>query len=400
MKKINSKNIKIAFEIAKRSLRNCYLENGIIAGKQHFSDYWARDSFFASFGALELKDFEIVRKNIELFFNYQRADGQIPLRISIGQSVITKLIEDAFGISKTKNRKLFPTYYNDKDIIFKKAKSVDPNSLLVIVCLKYYNKTKDREFLLKNYDKIRKSIQWYNFCNKNKFGFIIENNYCSWADSIKKQGFVLYSNLLYYKALKDFSKINILLNKKQEAKEYYKKAINLKKQINKEFWNEEKEFYSDFLPAGKNYFSTEGNLLAIIFDVADDRKSRKIIDYIDKNKINYPVPSKTNHPEYPEELVFWANRLIGMKGYHNFEHAWLWIGCLDFLARNKIKDEKAEKIMNKIINKLIEFDEVYEVYDNKGKPVFTDYYKSEHPFAWSSGMIVYTLCKARVLKKL
>ncbi|MGF3555305.1 MAG: hypothetical protein ACQXXF_08620, partial [Thermoplasmatota archaeon] len=93
------------------------------------------------------------------------------------------------------------------------------------------------------------------------------------------------------------------------------------------------------------------------------------------------------------------NKLIGIGGYHNFEHAWLWIGCLEFLARKKANDEKAEKIINKIINKVIEFNDVFEVYDNEGKPVFTDYYKSEHPFAWSAGMIIYALFMAGFINK-
>ncbi|MGF3555306.1 MAG: trehalase family glycosidase, partial [Thermoplasmatota archaeon] len=153
----------------------------------------------------------------------------------------------------------------------------------------------------------KKSIEWYNLYNKNDWGFVREDAYCSWADSIKKQGFVLYTNALYYKALLDFSEINAILNKKQEAKNYYEKAIELKKRINKCFWKNKKGFYSDFLPEGKNYFLTEGNLLAILFDIADLERSKKIIRYIDNKKINSPVPSKTNHPKYPKELVFWAN---------------------------------------------------------------------------------------------
>ncbi|MEM2121475.1 MAG: GH116 family glycosyl hydrolase [Candidatus Woesearchaeota archaeon] len=391
---MNDEKIKKAFEIAKNCLRNCYEEHGIIAGRQHFSDYWARDSFFASFGSLELKDYEIVRKNLELFLNYQKQDGQIPLRVSIGQHVLTKLFCDAFKINKkTKNKRLNAIYYNDKDIIFKKAKSTDPNALFIIITLQYYKKTKDKNFLLENYDKIKKSIDWYESYKDKDFGFVKEENYCSWADSIKKNGFVLYTNTLYYKALIDFSKINRILNRKIEAKEYYKKADELKQKINKYFWNEEKGFYSDFLTLGKDYFSTEGNLLTIIFNIADKTKSKKIIKYIDNSKINTPVPSKTNHPKYPKEFVFLPNRILGIEGYHNFEHAWLWIGCLEVLARKKINDKKAKIILDRIINKIIQFNEVYEVYDREGKPVFTDYYKSEHPFAWSSGLIVYILKK-------
>ena len=63
---------KNAFEIAKKSLKECYEKNGIIAGKVHYANHWARDSFYASWGALELGDFEIVKKNLELFLKYMK----------------------------------------------------------------------------------------------------------------------------------------------------------------------------------------------------------------------------------------------------------------------------------------------------------------------------------------
>ena len=54
--------IKEAYGIAVKNLRSCYADHGIIAGLNQFNDYWARDAFYASFGALELKDFLVVKK--------------------------------------------------------------------------------------------------------------------------------------------------------------------------------------------------------------------------------------------------------------------------------------------------------------------------------------------------
>jgi len=58
MKQIKSNLvIKKARAIAADCLRRCYDANGIVAGRHQFNDYWARDSFFASFGALEIKNY-------------------------------------------------------------------------------------------------------------------------------------------------------------------------------------------------------------------------------------------------------------------------------------------------------------------------------------------------------
>lgn len=36
-------------DIAISNLRSCYSRFGILAGRHHFTDYWARDGFFAAF---------------------------------------------------------------------------------------------------------------------------------------------------------------------------------------------------------------------------------------------------------------------------------------------------------------------------------------------------------------
>ena len=56
------KNIAKAIEIATEELRACYFKQGIVAGTHHFTDYWARDAFFASFGSLAIGDTKIVRE--------------------------------------------------------------------------------------------------------------------------------------------------------------------------------------------------------------------------------------------------------------------------------------------------------------------------------------------------
>src|SRR3989344_9245800 len=78
---VNNQLISNAADIAYRDLQRCYREYGIIAGLNHFNDYWARDSFFASCGSLVMGDFDIVRKNLETFIKFQKSSGHIPRRI-------------------------------------------------------------------------------------------------------------------------------------------------------------------------------------------------------------------------------------------------------------------------------------------------------------------------------
>lgn len=97
--------ISRARTIAINNLRACYSSSGILAGQHHFTDYWARDGFFAAFGSMSIGDFEIVEKMAETFFSFQRQDGLIPYRIMTGPVTIGKY----FGSGK-KWAILKPTY--------------------------------------------------------------------------------------------------------------------------------------------------------------------------------------------------------------------------------------------------------------------------------------------------
>ena len=113
--------LRKAHDIALSSLRSCYSQEGIFAGLHQFSDYWARDSLFSSWGALAIGDSGIVRKNLSLLLRNQRANGQIPLRVGdyfIGLKVL--------GINLKQSLK--PRYSQDKDF----SCPTDQNSLLII----------------------------------------------------------------------------------------------------------------------------------------------------------------------------------------------------------------------------------------------------------------------------
>ena len=89
--------------------------------------------------------------------------------------------------------------------------------------------------------------------------------------------------------------------------------------------------------------------------------------------------------------------MLGLSDYHN-GLSWLWLGCASALAKEKAGLEKeAVEILNTIADMIVDYGIVYEIYDNKGKPVKRPLYKAEYPFAWSSGMFLYAVRK--ILKK-
>src|SRR3989442_1899207 len=69
--------IRRGYGIAVRDLRACYNPDGIVAGRLHFNAYWARDGFWALFGALALGDHAQARAQLETFIRYQFPSGML-----------------------------------------------------------------------------------------------------------------------------------------------------------------------------------------------------------------------------------------------------------------------------------------------------------------------------------
>ncbi|MCB0731409.1 MAG: hypothetical protein KDC88_10275 [Ignavibacteriae bacterium] len=103
-------------------------------------------------------------------------------------------------------------------------------------------------------------------------------------DKISHKGFgipmmALSTNCLYYNAYILANKMAKELNLNQENTLLFK-AEQLKKSINKHFWNEEKGIYRFFIGPFGNCDNQEtlGNSYAILFGIADDKQKESIIE--------------------------------------------------------------------------------------------------------------------------
>jgi len=372
---INMSIIDKAYKTAVKDLRENYYPLGIITGNLRRT-YWSWDSFFASFGANRLKDFEIVKKNLLLYLKYQRKDGLLPKRIS---SPLYYLSTIGF---KPRWNLLFPVYHGSYFI----SPSVTQNIIFIIACYDYIVQSKDKKFLEDNYNKILKAMVWISKQDKDNDFLIDEGFGANWAESALKHGEVMFTNICYFKALINFSKIAALLKKKDDARGYSKMAENVKKSINKKFWNG--NYYIDWIDKKKqDYFSSTGNVLAIVWDVADKKKGIKIQQFIMKNKLDL-VPMITNYPSYPWYKSSVFNIIGGLLKYHN-GYSWPWIGCFDAIAKHKLGMKKeSEQVLKRIARLICKHSTTSEIYNSKGKRIKTWVYQSENRFSWTAGLFI------------
>lgn len=374
-----------AVEIAKNDLNDCCKSPGIIAGKRHFDDFWARDSFFASWGFIATKDFEKAKSNLDFFIKFQRLDGLIPRRID--RFYLPRLKYLGIKILRKNLKPIYKGRFNNPNI--------DPNSVFVITAEKYFSASKDSEWLTRNIYSIKKALYWLKQQDIENDGLIDEGNLSNWMDTVSKfknKGATLYSNILAWKALESGEKLHNIVGSQFpiELKEW--KNL-LKEKINQTFWNG--EYFCDWFDDGKrfDYFTTDGNVLAIILGFTTDDQAKLIIRAIKKYFGNEYLPPPVNFPTYPKKYLALRHALSGLPGYHNGYGRWLWISCLSALAHklSMASNDITLKQIGIVSDWIVKGEKVYEVYNSDGTPFDRPLWKSEAPFAWSAGIFLWTV---------
>lgn len=354
-------SVKSAYDIAFNDLRRCYGEKGIVAGRRtkRLHQYWARHSFFSSLGSLYLNDDRIVKKNLELFSARQGKTGVIPNQISLNLKPRYKLLAGSV---------------------------IDSTALFVISLAAYVKKTGNKEFLAEQFPMAEKAMQFLLSKDRDQDSLIEERVFANWSETVLKFGKVLYTNCCFYKALKDFAFLASVLEKDDVQDGFERIAEKTKERINHVFW--EGNYYIDWIDFIRHdFFSSDGNLLAIDFGIADKVQSQMILNKIKQHQLN-KVPLKTNYPLYPLWRIPPTLLPLLEYNYHN-GFSWPWLGCLNAICLYKVGWKKEAKQALKSVAGLINQNGiVHEVFDDRGKPVNGFFLKSERPFAWNAAFFV------------
>ena len=353
------------------------------AGYRNFSESWARDFGFAAHGLLTLKQYNPVKETLEAFFHHQTSIGQLPVKLH-SVNVMTRFLHSFLGREQPNELMLKPKYISGHG-----APSLDGQALLVIAALAYTQETGNTLFLEQYWDKLRAAMHWLE--NYRKLSgddpLLYQGAFADWADSIARHGRVLYTNVVYWKALSEMAIAATRLNLHQEAVDYFVQAKNVLSAINRHFWRPDLGYFvtSDEL----HQLSSDGNLLAIAWGLATGEQAESILRVMDRAKMAEPVPTRVTYPSYPKHLIALENLLGGMGNYHT-DASWLWIGAWHVIALVKVGHlEEAQKLVARILNVIVEDRQVNEVHAPSGKPLSSMWYTAEAPLTWNAGMIIY-----------
>jgi len=261
--------------------------------------------------------------------------------------------------------------------------SID-SSLWFIIGHYFYKKRYKDTSLFKKYKKnIDNAINWLSYRDTGKDIMLEQLPTTDWQDAFPhKYGHVINTQALYYKVL------NLIGAKKKAEK------LKLLVNENKEYclWNGKFYYAYRWKTHGKykeigEWFDTLGNLLAIIFNLADQKKAEKILVYIKKNKINRPYPIKVIYPPIKKGSKYWRDYYLdcdARKPYHYLNGGiWPYVGGFYILALIKLRRFKEAK---RELKKLAEENLKDNLFPEWIDPITR---KTHGKFqAWSAGMYI------------
>lgn len=376
---IASQNLTAGIE--QRLLNNGQKKLILNAGLRNFREPWARDFGFASFGLVALGKHQATREGLEVFLQNQTLAGQLPIKIH-GTNVLDRYLHSLLGRQQPSDRPIKPKYRTAHNTI-----SLDGNALLVIAALNYIEAANDRDFAATYWVHLKKALLWLEEYVYERDGLLHQGAFADWADSIARQGRVLYTNVIYWKALTYLASAASELGYIDDREYFERKSQLIKESINDHFWREDLGYY--VTNEVFDNLSSSGNLLGIAWGLTNDEQAESILDSMNDFGMADPVPTKPVQFAYPKRFIAIENRLGGLGNYHT-DAAWLWLGCWHVIALQHVgRRIEGLELLHRIARVIIRDGEVHEVYAPTGDFISTFWYTSEAPLTWSAGMYVY-----------
>jgi GH15 family glucan-1,4-alpha-glucosidase len=352
----------------------------LCAGRRNFREPWARDLSFASFGLVELGEYQVVRESLEAFLINQRPSGQFPIKVR-SNGVFNRFLHSLFRREQPILAPLQPKYMSGHGTV-----SLDGNALLVVASLNYAARSGDDQFLADHWPALKQAWLWLQGYARED-GLLEQAAYSDWADTIARKGRVLYTNIAYWKALNDMAQSAAHLGEKVDEAHFSSEAARLGSLINAYFWSDDLGYY--ITSEGFENLSSGGNLLAIAWGLASPDQANAILAHMDRFDMANPIPTKPVYPPYPNRFIALENRL-GRIGFYHTNAAWLWLGAWHVIALSQARRFKeAQEYMDRISEVIVRDGAVHEVFAPDGRYINGFWYNSEAPFTWSAGMVVY-----------
>ena len=158
----------------------------------------------------------------------------------------------------------------------------------------YYKISGDEEFVRMIWPKMVTMMEFLD-SQLDEHGFILGRPgdwiFIDWSE-MDKEGALCAEQMLLVMCYRTMATVQKLVEGANRSKQenatnnqpdYAEKEKNLKEQIEKFFWDEEKKAYIDNFSSGKRHVTRHANLFAILFDIADETRCAQIYESVIAN---------------------------------------------------------------------------------------------------------------------
>jgi glycogen debranching enzyme len=296
-------------------------ELGILASNRAYQQVWARDSMIGGLGLLLCEDAEggtVHRRSLNTLRQFQSKLGKIPHNVGYSDVDDPALVAHGGRMdSLNSTRRLVPDTAH--------AGCVDDNLWYILGVYYDLMQTQDLELLAQHWPNLEQALLWLRYQDSNECGLLEVHEAMDWADLFSNHYNVLYDNVLYFAVWKAMGQLADMLG--HDSGEYVDTAEDIRRKINLLLWvgpeapkdydwisRERKEwlypvkrvetelvvrpFYLPYM-GFRDYadrFDTFGNLLAIVFGIADQTQANLILDYLQSCGLNDPYPVQCLYP--------------------------------------------------------------------------------------------------------
>jgi hypothetical protein len=275
-------------------LHACSTAHGFVASpsaSQNYQRIWGRDGVIIALAALQTDDGELretARRTLQTLATYQGPHGEIPSNVDPGTERIS------YG--GTTGR-------------------VDADLWFIIGCGEYWQATGDDAFLERLLPVIERVRFLLGAWELNARGLLYIPLTGDWADEYLHNGYVLYDQLLYLQAQRTLARIHAAVHGSTDHalqdqtgrllhliranywfdgegipddayhEVLYRKGLQAAAHCGGQHW------MASFSPSGYSYrFDALGNVLASLFEVADDTQRVRVDAFIDERTANHELP--------------------------------------------------------------------------------------------------------------
>lgn len=323
-------------------------DNPLTEVESNYFAVWSRDGIKTGLWSLGLNDPDITecfRRTLQLLAEHQAPGGQIPANVQIRTGIA--------DYSGTGN-----------------IASIDSVLWFVIGSCRFGAHTDDLDFLRWIYPHLKRAIFWLRAHDSNHCGLIELPESSDWMDLFPRSYNVLYDEVLWYLACRDYCDVSAILG--EDPEDYPELTERIRSQIVRRFWPSAKQMAetrasfseTQYRVGNAKYLLAQispfdfswrcdvyANLLAALMDLLDEQKMQQLFHFLWGVGVNTPYPVVCFYPAVQPGASDWkdysvTNFLNLPHHYHN-GGIWPFIGSLwvRFLAQLD-KEELAHQELN------------------------------------------------------